>query len=125
MLQVEHLFKRFRGGGKTVTVLDDISLTLEGGQSVGLVGESGSGKTTFIRCAMGLMRPDDGRITYDGISIYGASRPDLLRFRREVQLVFQDPYASLNPRMMVEELVGEGLLVHQLESSRARRRDRV
>jgi oligopeptide transport system ATP-binding protein len=126
MLQVEHIFKRFRSdGGKQATVLDDISLNLEGGQSIGLVGESGSGKTTFIRCAIGLMRPDEGRVTYDGISIYGASRPDLLRFRREVQLVFQDPYASLNPRMTVEELVGEGLLIHQLEPSRTARRDRV
>ena len=126
MLQVEHICKRFKaGGGKQAKVLDDISLDLEDGQSVGLVGESGSGKTTFIRCALGLMRPDEGSVTYDGVSIYGASRPDLLRFRREVQLVFQDPYASLNPRMTVEELVGEGLLVHRLEPSRAARRDRV
>src|SRR6201999_2230433 len=95
------------------------------GRSLGLVGESGSGKSTLIRCALGLMRPDAGEITYDGVAVHGASRPDLLRFRREVQLVFQDPYSSLNPRMTVEELVAEGLVIHGLAASAKARRDRV
>ncbi len=126
MLQLQSVTKSFATGrNQRVVVLDDISLSVEAGQSVGLVGESGSGKSTLIRCALGLMRPDSGRISYDGLDVTRSGRADHLRFRREVQLVFQDPYASLNPRMTVEELVGEGLLVHKLERSAATRRDRV
>src|SRR5690606_34190584 len=118
MLQIDHISKSFPAGrGQRVTVLDDIVLNVEEGQSVGLVGESGSGKSTIIRCALGLTRPDSGRVSYDGIDVHRPGRNDLLRFRRDVQLVFQDPYASLNPRMTVEELVGEGLLVHKLEKT--------
>jgi ABC-type oligopeptide transport system ATPase subunit len=106
-------------------VLDDIALNVDEGQSVGLVGESGSGKSTIIRCALGLTRPDSGRVSYSGIDVHRTSRFDSLRFRRDVQLVFQDPYSSLNPRMTVEELVGEGLLVHKLERTSAGRRARV
>lgn len=126
MLQIDHISKSFPAGrGRRVTVLDDIALDVDAGQSVGLVGESGSGKSTIIRCALGLTRPESGRVSYSGIDVHRSSRFDTLRFRRDVQLVFQDPYASLNPRMTVEELVGEGLLVHKLARSAAERRDRV
>jgi ABC-type oligopeptide transport system ATPase subunit len=126
MLQIDHISKSFPAGrGQRTTVLDDIVLNVDEGQSVGLVGESGSGKSTIIRCALGLTRPDSGRVSYSGIDVHSSSRLDALRFRRDVQLVFQDPYASLNPRMTVEELVGEGLLVHKLEASAAGRRARV
>ncbi|WP_449396057.1 ATP-binding cassette domain-containing protein [Devosia riboflavina] len=126
MLQINHVSKSFPAGrGKSITVLDDIVLDVDEGQSVGLVGESGSGKSTIIRCALGLSKPDSGRVSYSGLDIHRGSHFDMLRFRREVQLVFQDPYASLNPRMTVEELVGEGLLVHKLEPTAARRRERV
>ena len=126
MLQIDHISKSFpAGGGRRVTVLDDIALDVDAGQSVGLVGESGSGKSTIIRCALGLTKPDSGRVSYSGIDVHRSSRFDTLRFRRDVQLVFQDPYASLNPRMTVEELVGEGLLVHKLAQTAADRRDRV
>lgn len=121
MLQIEAISKSFGGA----PVLEQISLNLDAGQSIGLVGESGSGKSTIIRCTLGLIKPDSGLVSYDGLDIHHAGRADTLRFRRDVQLVFQDPYASLNPRMTVEELVGEGLLVHQLERSAAGRRDRV
>jgi len=106
-------------------VLDGVSLSLDQGRSVGLVGESGSGKSTFVKCALRLVRPDSGRIVYDGSDVLAASGTELKRFRREVQLIFQDPYGSLNPRMTVEELVGEGLLVHDLEKSAGCRRERV
>ncbi|WP_137921726.1 ATP-binding cassette domain-containing protein [Hydrogenophaga sp. 2FB] len=112
-------------GGQRVAALRDISLGVGAGESVGLVGESGSGKTTLIRCALGLVPPDGGRIRYDDLDVAAATRQQLQRFRREVQLVFQDPFASLNPRMTVEELVGEGLLVHGLEPHAERRRERV
>jgi ABC-type oligopeptide transport system ATPase subunit len=126
MLQIDHISKSFPAGrGQRTKVLDDIALNVDEGQSVGLVGESGSGKSTIIRCALGLTRPDSGRVSYSGIDIHRTNRFDTLRFRRDVQLVFQDPYASLNPRMTVEELVGEGLLVHRIEPTAAGRRARV
>jgi ABC-type oligopeptide transport system ATPase subunit len=115
------LAKSFGG----VTVLDDVSITVAPGESVGLVGESGSGKSTFVRCAVLLSQPDAGAVIYDGIDMLAADRAARARFRREVQLVFQDPYSSLNPRMTVEELVGEGLLVHGIAPDRRVRRDRV
>ncbi|MBZ9939413.1 ATP-binding cassette domain-containing protein [Mesorhizobium sp. BR1-1-16] len=109
------------GGGRR-EVLKGVSLRIDKGECVGLIGESGSGKSTLIRCALGLEKPDSGRVDYEGSFVHEATGPDLLLFRREVQIVFQDPFASLNPRMTVEELVGEGLLVHRIEPSRARRR---
>ncbi len=121
LFQVTGLTKSYRG----VRVLDNVSLELSPGLCVGLVGESGSGKSTFVQCALRLVRPDNGHVAFDGIDVLSASGAALKRFRAEVQLVFQDPYASLNPRMTVGELVEEGLLVHRLESSRARRRERA
>ncbi|WEK51608.1 MAG: ATP-binding cassette domain-containing protein [Candidatus Kaistia colombiensis] len=106
-------------------VLRDINFTVRPGQIAGLVGESGSGKSTVIRCALGLQRPDSGSVSYDGIDVHAARGPQLMRFRREVQPVFQDPYASLNPRMTVERLIDEGLRVHRLLPDAAARRDRV
>jgi len=126
MLQLIGVSKSFvLGTGRRLDVLSGVSLKVERGRSLGLVGESGSGKSTLIRCALGLMRPDGGEITYDGLSVQSASQPDLMRFRREVQLVFQDPYSSLNPRMTVEELVSEGLIIHSLAKSARERRERV
>lgn len=126
MFDISHVSKtyhaRLRGG---TDVLKDVSLSVAQGQSVGLVGESGSGKSTLIKCALRLTPPSAGTITYDGIDVVAARGDALRRFRREVQLIFQDPYSSLNPRMKVEELVGEGLLIHHIEDSAARRRDRA
>jgi ABC-type oligopeptide transport system ATPase subunit len=112
-------------GGVAARVLDDVSLAVAEGEAVGLVGESGSGKTTLVRCALRLLLPDAGRVEYDGIDVIRAEGSKLMLFRREVQVVFQDPYASLNPRMTIEELIGEGLIVHCLERCAAKRRARV
>jgi peptide/nickel transport system ATP-binding protein/oligopeptide transport system ATP-binding protein len=126
LLRVDHVSKAFGMGGKQpVQALSDVSLNVEEGQTFGLVGESGSGKSTLVKCIVRLGHPDSGTIVYDGIDVQRAKGDDLRRIRREVQMVFQDPHASLNPRMSVEELVGEGLLVHRLEISAAARRARV
>ncbi len=106
-------------------VLHGVSLTVGAGEAVGLVGESGSGKSTIAKCMLGLIRPERGSIVYDGIDLLTARGAELRRFRREVQMVFQDPYGSLNPRMTVEELIGEGLLIHKLAPNAAARRARV
>jgi oligopeptide transport system ATP-binding protein len=126
VLEVEHLTKTFRSLGRPpVTVLRDVDLQVDRGQITGLVGESGSGKTTLIRCIMGLEVPDHGSIRYEGIDLVRIGRAERQRTRREIQLVFQDPTASLNPRMTVEQLVGEGIRVHKLRPSAASRHDRI
>jgi ABC-type glutathione transport system ATPase component len=125
MLQVQGVTKNFVDGQhRIVRAVDEVSLEVGEREAVGLVGESGSGKTTLIQCLMRLLPVDAGQITYDGIDVTRARGADLRRFRREVQLVFQDPYVSLNHRMNVEQLVGEGLLVHKLGSA-ASRRERI
>jgi peptide/nickel transport system ATP-binding protein len=126
LLRVEDVSKAFRAIGKQpVQALSNVTLDIEEGQTFGLVGESGSGKSTLVKCIVRLGHPDSGTIVYDNIDVRRARGPDLRRIRREVQMVFQDPHSSLNPRMTIEELVGEGLLVHKLERSSAARRDRV
>jgi ABC-type glutathione transport system ATPase component len=105
MLRVTSVTKTFNAVGKPpVRALSDVSLEVGSGQTFGLVGESGSGKSTLVRCVVRLEQPDSGQIHYEDIDALRAGGADLNRFRREVQMVFQDPYASLNPRMTVEQL---------------------
>jgi len=126
LLRVSDVSRTFHPGGKTpVPALREVSLSIEDGETFGLVGESGSGKSTLARCVVRLEHPDAGSIVYDGIDVARAGGSELSRLRREVQMVFQDPYASLNPRMTVGDLVGEGMLIHRLERSEEARRQRV
>ncbi len=113
--------RRARGA---IRAVDGVSLEIGHGETVGVVGESGSGKSTLGRCLLLLERPD-GRIEFDGRSLAGLRGNDLRRLRRDVQIVFQDPYGSLSPRMTVEEIVGEGLRVHHKGLDRAARRERI
>jgi peptide/nickel transport system ATP-binding protein len=98
------------------TVVEDVSLTIESGETLGLVGESGSGKTTLARMILGLVKPSRGAVLVDGIDIAQASAAELHRLRRQMQPVFQDPYAALNPRMNVLEIVTEPLVIHSGDS---------
>jgi len=95
------------------TVVDNVSLSIESGETLGLVGESGSGKTTLARMILGLIEPTQGAIRVDGTDIVHASRAELHSLRRQMQPVFQDPYAALNPRMKVLEIVTEPWLIHR------------
>jgi peptide/nickel transport system ATP-binding protein len=97
------------------TVVDNVSLIIEPGETLGLVGESGSGKTTLARMILGLATPTSGTIRVNGTDLSQASAADLHRLRRQMQPVFQDPYAALNPRMRVLEIVTEPLLIHRHE----------
>ncbi len=97
-------------------VVQDVSLAIETGETLGLVGESGSGKTTLARMILGLVNPTRGVIRVDGVDIAGASARELRHIRRQMQPVFQDPYAALNPRMKVLDIVTEPLLIHRRES---------
>jgi peptide/nickel transport system ATP-binding protein len=98
------------------TVVEDVSLSIEPGETLGLVGESGSGKTTVARMILGLVAPTSGTIRVDGIDVAQASKQQLHHLRRQMQPVFQDPYAALNPRMKVLEIVTEPLVIHRHES---------
>jgi oligopeptide/dipeptide ABC transporter ATP-binding protein len=105
-----------RGRTMRLVALDGVSLRLEKGQGLGLVGESGSGKSTLARCLVRAEEPDSGRITLGGQDVIGASPKELRQIRRRVQLVYQDPYSSLNPRLTVWSAIAEPALVHGLVS---------
>ncbi len=125
LLRVDGLRKWFPSGRARLVAVDGVSFTIGRGEVLGLVGESGSGKTTVGRSVLRVYEPDDGRIELDGIDIAHLSRRALRPHRRRMQLVFQDPFGSLNPRMTVEQAVGEPLLIQGLARDRAARRERV
>ncbi|MGV3651275.1 MAG: ATP-binding cassette domain-containing protein, partial [Devosia sp.] len=86
-------------------ILDDVSFAMDNGDTVGLVGESGSGKTTLLRLLLGLARPDSGTITFDGAPLDPRNRSFMRLFRRQAQIVFQDPYSSLDPRQKISSII--------------------
>jgi ABC-type glutathione transport system ATPase component len=104
----------FGGGAKgEVRAVDDVSLDIHSGETLGLVGESGSGKSTLGRLALRLIEPTSGAIQFDGRDLLSASHGDLRRLRRHMQIIFQDPFSSLDPRMRVEDLIAEPLVIHK------------
>jgi peptide/nickel transport system ATP-binding protein len=133
LLRVEGLSKHYpvttgllrRSTGEVVRALEDASFTLQTGETLGVVGESGSGKSTLARTLLKLEEPTAGRAYFRGQDILHLSPADLFRLRRKIQIVFQDPTASLNPRMTVEQLVSEGLAIHPELLPRRRWRERV
>ena len=131
LLSVQHLKKFFplKQGGfgrktKWIHAVDDVSLEVHQGEVLGLVGESGCGKSTLGRMILRLIDPTDGRILFKGEDITSLSQRALKKFRRKIQIVFQDPYASLNPRMTIGQIIEEPLMVHGL-GNKAERREEV
>ncbi len=110
-------------GGKTAPpVVDGVSFAIERGETLGLVGESGSGKSTIARMVLGLVEPTSGSVSFSGQPVTGVPQNKLRPLRRRMQPVFQDPYAALNPRMRVEQIVTEPLVIHENHSRAERRR---
>jgi len=108
-----------------VKALDDVSLTIAPGETLGLVGESGCGKTTLGRAIIRLIEPNSGRVVLDGEDITQLRGDELRRRRRKFQMIFQDPYGSLNPRMTVSQIIGEAIDIHRLAEGAAARRARI
>jgi len=130
VLRAESLTKIFRrggiwGGGKVFRAVDAVSFDLKAGETLAIVGESGSGKSTTARLAMRLLEADGGSVHLLGDEITATSGRELRSLRKHIQMVFQDPFASLNPRMKIVDTVGEGLRVHHPELGRQQRRERV
>jgi len=130
LVEVSHLVKRFTRDagwfrtGVSVAAVDDVSFAIDEGETFGLVGESGSGKTTTGRCMLRLIEPTAGEVRFRGEDVLGFTRSRLRQARRDMQIVFQDPYSSLNPRMRARQIVEEPLLIHRI-GGRAERRARV
>ena len=126
LLDVRHLVKEFsrREGFFTrpsiVRAVNDVSFTVDEGETFGLVGESGSGKTTTGRCILRLIEPTSGEVLFRGESVLAYSRDEMQRARRQMQIVFQDPYSSLNPRMRVRQIIEEPLVIHKMGNAESR-----
>ena len=128
VLEVRDLVKHYpvrngllRRSVSAVKAVDGVSLTLGRGRTLGLVGESGSGKSTLARVLVGIEAPTSGQVLVDGEDVVGLSRAGRKQLRRDVQMVFQDPYTSLNPRMSVSEIVGEPFAIHGIDPAGGRR----
>ncbi|MBN6885101.1 peptide/nickel transport system ATP-binding protein [Cytobacillus horneckiae] len=126
LLQVRSLKQHFdMGKGNVLKAVDDISFFIKPGETLGLVGESGSGKSTTGRAILRLNEPTAGEILYQGIPVNQLNTKEMKMMRRHMQMIFQDPYASLNPRFKVLDIIGQALDIHKLVKSKAERRERV
>jgi len=113
LVQASNLTKQYGEGRTLSTVVDDVSLTIARGETLGLVGESGSGKSTVARMLLRLVEPSSGSVHFDGVDVLHADTKTMCKMRRRMQIVFQDPYAALNPRMKVRDILAEPFQIHK------------
>ena len=124
LIEATRLTKRYprtgTGESGTTAVVDDVSFRLHRGETLGLVGESGSGKSTIARMVLGLIPPSEGTVRFEGLELGNATSSEMRGLRRRMQPVFQDPYAALNPRMRVRDILAEPFVIHKQEAARSR-----
>ncbi|WP_066507145.1 ABC transporter ATP-binding protein [Abyssisolibacter fermentans] len=126
LLEVKNLKKYFRVSSKAVLkAVDDVSFSINKGETLGLVGESGCGKTTCGRTIAGLYTATGGKVIFNGKDVHKLNNKEQIKFKKDAQIIFQDPYASLNPRMTVGSIIEEGLNVHFTDYSKKDKQDRV
>ena len=125
LVQADHICKYFRlGGGRMLHAVEDVNLTIHRGETLGLVGESGCGKSTLGRTMMGIYTPTKGKLIYGGKEVDLTSKKQRFAFAKKAQIIFQDPYASLDPRMTVGSIIAEGMEIHGMYDA-AKRQERV
>jgi oligopeptide/dipeptide ABC transporter ATP-binding protein len=125
LVDIKHLKKYFNMGRKgNLKAVDDLTFSIRQGETVGMVGESGCGKTTAGRSILRLYEPTAGEVLFEGENIYNLSNSKMKNLRRDMQMIFQDPYASLNPRMTIEDIIGEAIDIHKL-STGSKRKERI
>ncbi len=120
LIEVRNLTKIYSWDSHQVRAVDDVSLDIHAGETLGLVGESGSGKSTLGRLILRLIEPTSGSISIEGRDLLAASRDELRRSRRDMQIIFQDPFASLDPRFRVEQIIAEPLIIHGMNERERR-----
>jgi ABC-type glutathione transport system ATPase component len=113
LVEARQLVKEYTSSDRTTRVVDDVSFVIHAGETLGLVGESGSGKSTVARMVLGLLQPTSGEVLFQGEPLPPLSSPAMRRLRRQMQIVFQDPYAALNPRMSVRRILEEPFAIHR------------
>jgi len=125
LVQADHLCKYFKlGGGRMLHAVEDVNLEIHRGETLGLVGESGCGKSTLGRTMMGIYKPTKGKLVYDGKEVDLTDKKERFAFAKKAQIIFQDPYASLDPRMTVGSIIAEGMEIHGMYDEK-KRQERV
>jgi oligopeptide/dipeptide ABC transporter ATP-binding protein len=124
LVEVRNLKKYFNTGSGVVKAVSDVSFAIKKGETLGVVGESGCGKSTMGRTVLRLYDATEGEVRFEGKNVHKAGSGELKKLRRDMQMIFQDPYASLNPRMTIEDIIGEALDLHHLASG-AKRKERI
>ena len=125
LIEVKGLKKYFKKNGKTLHAVDDINLTIQRGTTLGVVGESGCGKSTLGRTILRLLKPTEGQVLFEGHDITKVSEAQMRKYRQSMQIIFQDPYSSLNPRKSVAEIIATPLVVNHICKNKAELRKRV